>query len=91
MRNARGKRMPPRPNWSRPLPKRLKIPGVMDLITLADVQTLIGHLPKEARARDTWQHVEAALKQAATDGDTTQLWAELQMVLQLERVEYKIQ
>ncbi|MGB8739402.1 MAG: hypothetical protein WCD52_03875 [Xanthobacteraceae bacterium] len=38
----------------------------MDLVTLADVRVLIRHLPKEARAKSTWQHVEATLKQAAT-------------------------
>jgi hypothetical protein len=31
------------------LPRPLKIPGVMDLKTLADVRTLIGHLPKAFR------------------------------------------
>jgi hypothetical protein len=39
--------------------RRLTIPTVMDLVTLADVRTLIGHPPKEARAKSTWQHVEA--------------------------------
>jgi hypothetical protein len=29
----------------------------MDLVTLADVRALIGHLPKETRAKSTWQHV----------------------------------
>jgi hypothetical protein len=45
----------PRPNWSRPLPRALTIPTIMDLVTLADARTLLGHLPKETRARDTWQ------------------------------------
>jgi hypothetical protein len=80
----------PRPDWSRPLPRALTIPTVMDLVTLADVQTLLGHLPKETRAKSTWQHIEAALKQAATGGDTTELWAALQMVLMLENVEYRL-
>ena len=62
----------------------------MDLKTLADVRTLLGHLPKEARAKGTWQHVEAKLKQAAADGDATELWAALQMVLMMEKVEYRI-
>ena len=75
---------------SRPLPRPLTIPTVMDLSTLADVRTLIGHLPKETRARHTWQHVEAKLKKAAADGDTTELWAALQMVLMLENVEYRL-
>jgi hypothetical protein len=80
----------PRPNWSRPLPRPLTIPTVMDLVTLADVRTLLGHLPKETRAKSTWQHVEAALKQAAIGGDTTELWAALQMVLMLENVECRL-
>jgi hypothetical protein len=44
----------------------------MDLITLADVRALLGHLPKERRAKSTWQRVEAALKQAATGDDATE-------------------
>jgi hypothetical protein len=59
-------------DWSRALPRPLTIPTVMDLVTLADVRTLIGHLPKETRARDTWQQVEAELKKAAVGGDTKQ-------------------
>jgi hypothetical protein len=39
----------PRPNRSRPLPRPLAIPTVMDLVTLADVRKLLGHLPKETR------------------------------------------
>jgi hypothetical protein len=80
----------PRPNWSRALPRPLTIPTVMDLVTLADVQTLLGHLPKEARAKSTWRHVEAGLKQAAIGGDATELLAALQMVLMLENVEYRL-
>jgi hypothetical protein len=38
----------PRPDWSRPLSRALTIAKVMSLHTLADVRTLIGHLPKEA-------------------------------------------
>jgi hypothetical protein len=76
-------------DWSRALPRPLTIPTVMDLVTLADVRTLIGHLPKETRARDTWQHVEAELKKAAVGGDTKQVYVALQMVLQLENVEYQ--
>ena len=64
------------------------IPTVMDLVTLADVRALIGHLPKDTRAKDTWQHVEAELKKAAASADTTQIWVALQMVLQLEHIEY---
>jgi hypothetical protein len=79
-----------RPNWSRPLPRPLTIPDVMDLKTLADVRTLIGHLPKDTRARDTWQNVEAELKKAAAGADTAQVYVALQMVLMLEKVEYRL-
>ena len=74
----------PRPNWSRPLPQPLTIPTVMDLGTLADVRT-----PKERRATVTWQHVEAELKKAAAGADMMQVSVAVQMVLQLERVEYR--
>jgi hypothetical protein len=30
--------MPSRPNWSRDLPRQIRIPGIMDLKTLADVR-----------------------------------------------------
>jgi hypothetical protein len=43
----------PRTNWSRPLPRPLTIPTVMDPVTLADVRSLLGHLPKETRAKST--------------------------------------
>ena len=79
----------PRSNWSRPLPRLLTIPTVMDLVTLADVRTLIGHLPKETRQKETWQYVESELTKAAASGDTAQVSVALQMVLQLERVEYR--
>jgi hypothetical protein len=78
----------PRPNWSRPLPRPLTIPTVMDLFTLADVRTLIGHLPKQSREKETWQHVAADLKKAAGGGDTAQVSIALQMVLMFERVEF---
>jgi hypothetical protein len=80
----------PRAVWSRALPRALTIPKVMDLVTLADVRAMIDHLPKEARAKSTWQHVEDKLKKAATSGDTTDLWAALQMILMLEGVEYRL-
>lgn len=77
-----------RSDWSRSLPRPLKIPGVMDhLKTLADVRTLLGHLSKEMRATYTWQYIKAELKKAAAGGDTTQVWIALQMVLMLENFE----
>jgi hypothetical protein len=63
----------------------------MDLVTLADVRRLLKHLPEETRTKSTWRHVETRLKEAAADGDTTNLWASLQMVLMLEGVEYQMQ
>lgn len=55
-----------RPNWSRPLPRPLKIPAVMTLKTPADVRELVErHLPAECRERDTWRHVAKCLDDAA--------------------------
>jgi hypothetical protein len=53
------------------------------------VRTLLGHLPKETRQKETWQIVESELTKAAASGDTAQVSVALQMVLQLERVEYR--
>jgi hypothetical protein len=55
-----------RPNWSRKLPRPLKIPTIMTLTTLADVRKLLGHLPAEFRERDTWQHVADRLHNGPT-------------------------
>jgi len=41
----------------------------MDLVTLADVRPLIGHLPKATREKETWQHVAAELDKAAAGAD----------------------
>ena len=58
--------MPKRPDWTRPLPRPLIIPGVMKLRTLADVRELVEkHLPADYRQKDTWQHVAAQLAEAA--------------------------
>ena len=77
-----------RPNGRAHLPRPLVIPGVMTLRTLAHVRTLLGHLPKETRAKSTWQHAEAELNKAATGADPHDVSVALQMVLQLERVEH---
>ena len=75
----------PRPNWSRPLPRPLTISTVMDLVTPADVRTLIGHLPKETLAKPM-QH-RGRIKERAAGGDTVQVPVALQMVLMLGNVE----
>jgi hypothetical protein len=46
-----------RADWSRTLPRPIVIPKVMTLRTLADVRALIGHVPKERRETQPWQHV----------------------------------
>ena len=77
-----------RPNWSRPLPRPLKIPSVMTLKTLTDVRDLVErHLPDGHRQRSTWQHVEKQLNAAALgEVETIDVAVPLQLVLQLERV-----
>jgi hypothetical protein len=76
-----------RPDWSRPLPRSLVIPDVMTLVTLADVRTLIGHLPAERRARSTWRYVEAQLAEAAKGAlDTRDVAAALAIAFSIEGV-----
>jgi hypothetical protein len=78
-----------RPDWSRPLPRELIIPGTMTLRTLADVRELLKHLPKGHRERLTWRHVAACLNEAAVGGETTDVTVPLQMVLSMEGVPYQ--
>ena len=80
--------MPPlaRPDWSRKLPRALKIPSVTTLRTLADVPELVGHLPGERRERETWRQVSDQLAKAAKGGDVNDAVVALRLVLLLERV-----
>ncbi len=78
-----------RTDWSRPLPRPLTIPTVMDLKTLADVRDLVDkHLPTQYRHKPTWRHVSSQLAKAA-DGekDLLEICFSLRLVLALEGVE----
>lgn len=77
------------PDYSRPLPRPINIPGVITLKTLADVRSLLGHLPKEVRTRSTWQGVTAQLDTVARGGDPADVAVALQLVLMLEKVEFR--
>jgi hypothetical protein len=83
--------MSKRPSWRTPLPRPITIPQVMTLKTLADVRKLIGHIPKERRQLYTWQHVEATLQACAAGDDPVNVSVALQIVLQAERVPYKVE
>lgn len=80
----------PKPDFSRPLPRSLVIPKLMTLRTLADVRTLLRHLPAETRAKSTWAHVADELTKAAAGGDVVDIYVPLQMVLSLERIPWRI-
>jgi hypothetical protein len=56
------------------------------LKTLADVRTLMQHLPDGHRQRSTWQHVAKQLAAAADGGDINDAVIALRLVLQLENV-----
>jgi hypothetical protein len=78
----------PAPNWSRPLPRPIIIPDVMELTTLADVRTLVEkHLPAEYRAKFTWRQLAGLLRRAAEgQQDVAEVSTALRIVLQLEGV-----
>jgi hypothetical protein len=74
------------PDWSRPLPRPLTIPTVVELKTLAEVRDLVDrHLPAQYRHKPTWRHVSAQIAKAA-DGekDLLENCVSLRLVLALE-------
>jgi hypothetical protein len=58
---AKSRPMSPRPNWPHPLTQPLKIPGIMDLVTLADVRTLLGRQQTKSRDKSTWLPIEGLI------------------------------
>ncbi len=77
----------PRPNWSRALPRPLVILKIMTLKTLADVRTLMRHLPEDRRARSTWHYVAQQLAEAAVGAASLADAAiSLRLALMLENV-----
>jgi len=75
-----------RPDWSRKLPRPLKIPTIATLRTLGDIRALLGNLPAERRQQSTWRHVADRLNEAARGGNINDAVTSLRLVLQLERV-----
>jgi hypothetical protein len=81
-------RRPPRPDWSRLLPRPLVIPTVLRLTTLADVRALIErHLPRDRRDVPAWRYVRQKLDEAASGGEAMDVAVALQIALHLEGVE----
>ena len=78
----------PAPDWSRPLPRPIIIPDVMELATLADVRILVEkHLPAEYRSKFTWRQLAGLLKRAAEgQQDVAEVSVALKIVLSLEGV-----
>jgi hypothetical protein len=74
-------------DWSRRLPRPITIPKVMTVATLADIRTLMRHLPAGREQRPTWRHVAAELAKAAAGADTVDVSIALRMVLSMEGVE----
>jgi hypothetical protein len=77
------------PDWSRPLPQSLVIPDLMMLQTLADVRTLLGHLPPEHREKENWRYVATKLDEAARGASVVEVFALLRTVLAMEGIAYR--
>ena len=75
-----------RPDWSRKLPRPLKIPTLTTLRTLGNIRALLGHLPADRRKLNTWRHVADRVVNPARGGDINDAATSLRLVLQLERV-----
>ena len=77
------------PDWSRPLPQQLVIPGLMTLATLADVRTLLDHLSAGRREKETWRYVATKLDEAARGAPVVEVFALLRTVLAMEGITYR--
>lgn len=78
----------PTPNWSRPLPRPIIIPDVMELSALADVRMLVEkHLPTEYRSKFTWRQLAGLLRRAAEgQQDVAVVSDAIRIVLQIEGI-----
>ena len=89
-RYYRGAASAPRPNWARPLPKRLVVSGVMTAATLNDVRVMIErHLPAASRAKEMWRYVSDKLREASLGSDMAEFYSVLEMALSIEGLEWK--
>ena len=69
------------------MPQPIIIPDLMTLRTLADVRALLGHLPKEYRAKETWRHVAKTLDEAAGgEIEPVEVTVALKLVLSMEGI-----
>jgi hypothetical protein len=78
--------MPKSPDWSRPLPQPLVIPGLMTLATLGDVRTLLDHVPAEHREKENWRYVATKLDEAARGASVVEVFVVLRTVLTMEGI-----
>ena len=79
------------PDWSQPLPQSLVIPGLMTLATLADVRTLLDHVPAEHREKENWRYVATKLGEAASGASVVEAFVVLRTVLSMEGIAYRPQ
>ena len=79
------------PDWSRPLPQPLVIPGLMTLTTLTDVRTLLDHVPAEHPEKENWRYVATKLDEAARGASVVKVFAVLRAVLSMEGIAYRPQ
>ena len=70
-----------RPDWSRKLPRPLKLPTITTLRTLGDIRALLKNLPAGRREQSTWRHVADRLNNAARGGDIDDAVIALRLVL----------
>jgi hypothetical protein len=75
-----------RPDWSRPLPQQIVIPDLMTLRTLADVRTLLNHVPAGQREKEIWRYLAIKLDEAARGAPAVEVFALLRAVLAMEGI-----
>jgi hypothetical protein len=66
-------RVPPKPDWSRPLSKPIDVGARRRLHILADVRSYLLKIPEERQTNFGWQNITRQIVDAAQSGETIDL------------------
>jgi hypothetical protein len=67
-------------DWNAPLPRSIRPPGHIELVSLADARAYVAALPAGMEQRPTWQAAARLLREAAESGSPDAINAATQQI-----------